>query len=827
MRLSPGTRVGAYDIIAAVGAGGMGEVYKARDVRLNRTVAIKVLTSSLDQDLNFRARFQREAQAIATLQHPNICVLHDVGESDGAPFLVMEYLEGQTLQARLENGPLSLLDALHIGTQIAGALGYAHGAGIVHRDLKPGNIMLTASGAKLLDFGLARVMRDAAGDGSLTLTQTAALSGMAAIMGTLPYMSPEQLEGKPADARSDIFSLGAVLYEAISGQRAFEGRTQASLIAAILSSEPTPIATTRTWDVPIAPVEYAIAQCLKKVPADRWQNASDVALMLKGLADSPAIVGQTFSPRRRISSLVGWAVAAAALIGVVMVTMVGRPSSTPPPLISLSVTLSPNLFVEVAPGGTSLALSPDGSALAFVGRSVGRVRLFLRRLDRFDTIPLPGTDDAYNPFFSPDGKWVGFFTSDAVKRVSIDGGTPTVICAISEPEGGAEWQRDGTIIFGGGRAGLMRVSAPGGVPQTLTHVDVLHNEIMHRGPLVLPGDRTFLYTVWFSDKTGGKNRVDAQSLSSGERRTVLADGDLLGYVSGAGLVFAQGSRVMAARFDPQQIALTSEPAPVLDSVMKVAVTRSGMLAYLPGAEAIPEHTLVWVNHQGREQPISAPPRPYETPRLSPDGRRIATAIRDGNEAQIWTYDLSRSTLTRLTSGGTGGYSPFWTPDGARLVFNSIGTGSFDLYSGERRKRASRATRHALPFRSFTDPGWPSALLRWSGKHEGTIRYLGHVGRRARRAEAFRGCPLHPRRAASIPQRQMVGVCVRRVGSMGDLCDWPSRATWEMANLYGRGRGAGMEWRRPNAVLSWQREDDERGDGPVSVRTHNGLASWAV
>jgi Tol biopolymer transport system component len=374
------------------------------------------------------------------------------------------------------------------------------------------------------------------------------------------------------------------------------------------------------------------------------------------------------------------AIAAALVVAGAALALVKRTPVTPPaPMVGLSVVLGPDLFLDTTPGGSKVALSPDGSRLAFVGRSGGRTRLFLRRLDRFENTVLPGTDNGLAPFFSPDGRWIGFVTLDGIKRMAVDGATPELVCPAPEAEGGAAWLTDDTVIFGGGQGvGLMRVSARGGTPRALTHVDTLRNEVMHSDPTVLPGGRTALFTVTVFDTTGVHARIEAVSLESAERRTVLDDGELVSYVEGVGIIFNRGMGVLAASFDPERLAVTGDPVPVVHDADDIAVTRNGMIAYIPGSATLPERSFAWVGMDGDEDPVDAPPRTYMNPRLSPDGRSVAVEIFDGRHFQIWTYDLVRAALTQLTPRPA--RMAFWTPDSKQVVVSSPQDGKFALLS---------------------------------------------------------------------------------------------------------------------------------------------------
>jgi predicted Ser/Thr protein kinase len=477
--LAPGTRLGPYEIVAAVGAGGMGEVYRARDTRLERTVAVKVLPSHLAASTEVRQRFEREAKTISSLSHPNICALYDVGNQDGVEFLVMEYLEGETVSDRLAKGPLAFDSVLRYGLEIADALDKAHRQGIVHRDLKPGNVMLTKSGVKLLDFGLAKMVAPSAArsGASLTALPTEArgsnLTEEGTILGTFQYMAPEQLEGRDADARTDIFAFGAVLYEMATGKKAFSGRSQASLISSIMGSEPPAVSTVAPMTPPA--FDRVVRTCLAKDPDDRWQTAHDIGVQLKWIQEGGSAVvaaPSAAAPRKRSPLLVPWLVAAVATAGLIALAVRDRLRPVAPGAVVRFAVLPPEKAIFTPPGehaASQFALSPDGRSLAFVASYPGaRSLLWVRRFDSLTASPLPGTEEAMHPFWSPDGRSVGFFTPTAVKRVDLASGAPQKLCDSAGGRGGA-WSQEGVIIFADSAAThLFRVPDLGGewVPAT-------------------------------------------------------------------------------------------------------------------------------------------------------------------------------------------------------------------------------------------------------------------------------------------------------------------------------------------------------------------------
>ena len=698
--LTPGTRLGAFAVESFVGAGGMGEVYRARDMRLDRYVAIKVISPAAAADPGGRARFTYEARAIARLSHPRICALHDVGHQDSVDFLVMEYLEGETLAARLSRKALSFDEAIHMAIQIAEALGAAHTGGIVHRDLKPANVMLTASGVKLLDFGLAR-LRDPVGSGPLSTRAgaTPSQTGPGLILGTLQYMAPEQLEGKEVDARADIFSFGAVLYEMVTGRKAFEGDTQASLIYAILSAT-SPSAIVTQPPTPRA-LDRVIRTCLEKNRDDRWANMHDVQLQLQWIAreaiappvQQTAGINTRRSPARWRRAL-AWAIA--AILVVASLLALGRwapETSTPvraPQRLSVELGVDGTLATTDAP----FALSPDGTLLAFVARTSGKApQLHLRRLDQLTATALNGTDGAISPFFSPDGRWVAFFADFNLKKVPVTGGAVVTLAEAPDPRGGW-WAEDGTIVFTpNNRVGLMRVSAVGGQPQPLT--TLVEREITHRWPQVLPGGVAVLYTASTEVNIGADATLVVQPLPYGERRVVQRGGYFGRYLMAGHIVYTRDGTLFAMPFDRQRLAATGAAGRVIDGVRsdssrgaaQFAVSQVGTLAYLPGQDAFNARPMSWMDRTGAIAALRDTPADWSNPEISPDGRRIAMDIRaalqrslfDAGErhSDIWVYEWARDTLTRVTSERTNEERPVWTPDGGRIVYRSSTDSSGD------------------------------------------------------------------------------------------------------------------------------------------------------
>ena len=718
MSLVAGTRLGPYEIQSAIGAGGMGEVYKALDTRLDRTVAIKVLPPEFSADPDRRTRFEREARAVAALNHPHICTLYDIGThpSTGSGqatfYLVMEHLPGQTLADRLLKGPLPLAQALDIAAQIAEALDTAHKHGIIHRDLKPGNVMLTSSGAgrsevmaaKLLDFGLAKLARHGERPAFVSethaVTEAAPLTARGTILGTLQYMAPEQLEGKEADARTDLWALGAILYEMLTGKRAFAGDSEVSLIGNIMNAEPAALSSFQ----PLTPaaLERLVKKCLAKRPEDRWDGAHDVADELRWVAQTnSAGVPAAIQPRRRLRMLL---VATGGLlliaVGVGATWLLRRPE--PPPVARLSVDVRPAeelnaggiaSVVIPTPGGsrTALAWTPDGQALVFVGRRGGVQQLYVRRLDAAEARPLAGTEGAQVPTVSADGQWVAFWAGGTIRKIPVGGGPPMDLApGIARPPWGLAWDASGSVFFGRDDGRIWQFPAEG-VPVAVTTVG--EAEVAHVLPCPLPGGRALLYTVRKRVWSWGDEDVVAQNLATGQRTVLLRDAADARYVPSGHLVFLRRGRLFAVPFDAWRLEKRGPEVPLLDTVAQAltgldstdftgagqfAVAATGTLAWLPGP--LPTNSdgvLVTVDWSGRVSPLPAPVRTYgKALRLSPDGRRIAVTVRSQTEVGVWLYDIARSNLIRRAGGGEAVW-PVWAPDGGRLAFlwREVGSGS--------------------------------------------------------------------------------------------------------------------------------------------------------
>ncbi len=684
MPLAAGTKLGPYEITAPVGAGGMGEVYRAVDTRLDRTVAIKILPAHLSEKPEALERFQREARAISQLSHANICQLYDLGEQNGIHFIVMEFLEGETLAVRLTKGRLPLEQVLRNGAEIAEGLDQAHRSGVVHRDLKPGNIMLTRAGAKLLDFGLAKTSAPLVGQSSgLSATMTSAnlshpLTAEGTVIGTYQYMSPEQLEGREADPRSDIFSFGAVLYEMATGKRAFEGKSQVSVASAILEKDPEPIAAHQ----PLAPpaLQNVVQGALMKEADSRWQSAADIARQLRWISSNSQSFASEAMPSRRHAKWrerALWMAASTVLLAWLAWFAffahshgrVVRASLMPPPEAAFD-------FMGDFSGPP--VLSPDGTRVAFAARAPKeRNSIWVRRLDSASAEKLAGTEGAFALFWSADGKFVGFFSDSKLRKISAAGGPVTILADAPNARGGT-WNRDNVIVYAPDyRDSLWKINASGGAPERLTKLD-LSKHSTHRWPSFLPDGKHFLFFA--TNHAGGRredNGIFLGSLDSSATQLLLAT-DGAGLYSSGYLLFHEQNALMAQKFDPARAKLSGEPLAVANDVQHdsgtfhtvFTVAESGVLLYEPGMEnGIGDTDVLWVDRSGKVLGHVAERAGYRGGALSPDGKRLAMSM--GNpKSDIWVLDLAHGTRTRLTFDDATHVMPSWSADGQRVAYMS-------------------------------------------------------------------------------------------------------------------------------------------------------------
>jgi len=731
MPLSPGARLGPYEILSPLGEGGMGEVYRARDPRLGREIAIKVLPAELSSERERLARFEQEARSASALNHPNIVTIYEIGQADSSPYIAMELVEGRTLRELLAAGPLPLRKTLGIAAQVAGGLSRAHEAGIVHRDLKPENLMVSKDElVKILDFGLAKLVAPASGalSGMPTVARDDTRPGT--VLGTVGYMSPEQASGQPLDFRSDQFSLGSILYEMATGKRAFSRGTAAETLSAIIREEPEPVSSVNP-QVP-APFRWIVERCHAKDPEERYASTRDLARDLANVREHISEVsgGEAAVPaaaRRRSRERLAWSVAALLLVaGLAAVFVALRWKSTAPltqPLTRLTLTLPPEEFVTET-ATPVLALSPDGTKLVYSGYRRGeKRRLYLRPMDRFEATPIPGTEGGTGPFFSPDGEWVGFWADRKLKKVSLAGGSPLTLCDAPAFRG-ASWGEGGTILFAPlPQGGLSRISAEGGKPKAFTSPDPKKNEMTHRWPQILPGGKAALFTINSLTGDYDQARIGVVSLDTGERRTVLEGGTDARYVPTGHLVYSRGGSILAVPFDLKRLDVTGPPAPITDDVRIVGPagfalfshSNDGSLVYLGKNPKALERGLVWVDRKGTARPFTEARRDYSEPRLSPDGQRLAIVVGDRASWDIWMYELARGVWSRLTLGGLN-WGPVWARDGNRLAFASNRNGPVNVFfdvRGPQRFRGADYEPGLLAVSGLLVPRRASAALHGS------------------------------------------------------------------------------------------------------------------
>jgi serine/threonine-protein kinase len=709
MPLEIGSRLGHYDVTALIGEGGMGQVYQATDTKLNRQVALKILPEAFASDPDRLARFQREAQVLASLNHPNIAAIHGLEDSEGTKALVLELVEGPTLADRIAQGPIPLEEALPIAKQIAEALEAAHEAGVIHRDLKPANVVIRDDGTvKVLDFGLAKAFQPDASDVSQsmspTISLTAAATQMGMVIGTAAYMAPEQAKGKVVDKRADVWAFGAVLFEMLTAQKPFTGDDVSTTLARVIEREPD-------WEALPSNLSPVLAtylrRCLAKEPKQRVHDVADVRLAMEGAFETTTVsTSEAVAPQPAV-----WWQALPWVAGIVMGGVVVGLSVWSLMRSSVTELDTVTRFVEGLPPDAvisdqhGMALSPDGRTLVYAAAVDGVPQLFVRTRDQVTPRPVPGTEDARYPFFSPDGASVGFFTSDSLKRVFLDGGPSITLCPVGQRYG-ATWGRDGTIVFASSVApGLMQVPAEGGEPRPLT--EPTPEESTHRWPTFVPGGEAVIFTV--GPVPVANQQIVVMSLSTGEQRPLVQGASATVSASGH-LVFAREASLWAVPFDADRQDITGEPTPMVEDVQvnaggwaHYALADDGTLVYLRGGTAADQKSLVWVDGSGQETELEAPAAPYVYPRISPDGTRVAVG-REDQQFDVWIWDLSGETLTPLTSGpGVERYGE-WTPESQQVVFDSDREGVAALF-----RRSADFTGSADRLIGTEEPQFPQAI----------------------------------------------------------------------------------------------------------------------
>jgi eukaryotic-like serine/threonine-protein kinase len=684
--------IGHYRIQEKIGSGGMGEVYRATDSRLDRDVAVKVLPEAFARDAERMARFEREAKVLASLNHPNIASIYGFEESNGVRALIMELVEGPTLAERIKQGPVPLDEALPVAKKIAEALEYAHERGIIHRDLKPSNVKLAPdSQVKVLDFGLAKALEGELSQEELqnspTLTAAATLAGV--LLGTAAYMSPEQARGKRVDRRTDIWAFGCVLYETLTGQCAFIGETTSDTLAWVIRAEPD-------WSClpgSVPPrLRELLRRCLQKDTKQRLQAIGEARITIDEiLSGSPGehsgAVSAAAQPYWRRA--MPWAVAVLAFVVAVAAILLGsRERSTPKAVEHLSILPPPGDSLTTGLLA-AVAFSPAGDSVVYSVQHGTATQLYLRYLDRFVSSPLPGTEGATYPFFSPDGQWLGFFAGGKLKKVLVHGGEPVTLCEATSNRG-ASWGSDGTILFVPTfQSGLMRVSAAGGAPRVFTTVDGGRGERSHRWPEVLPGGKAVLYSIIAAKDIGFwlESKIAVELVDTHEKKILPIQGTYPRYSPSGHLLYMREESLFAVPFDLKRLEVTGPPVPVLEAVAiginsglaSFAVSRTGSVAYIPGNPLYTPGLLNWVSRKGSIEPIGAPAQTYSGPHLSPDGQRVTVAVHLGAHSDVWVYDISHGAFSRLTFDGRS-TAPIWTPDGRKITFMRIQDAGVEIVS---------------------------------------------------------------------------------------------------------------------------------------------------
>jgi serine/threonine protein kinase/Tol biopolymer transport system component len=684
MPILPGKRLGPYEILSGIGAGGMGEVYQAHDTKLGRDVAIKILPEAFAHDTERLSRFQREAKMLAALNHPNIATIFGLEHSDSVQYLVMELVLGETLQERVRrDAPVPVEESLAIAKQIAEALEAAHEKNIIHRDLKPANVKLTPEGkVKVLDFGLAKAFEgDSTNEdmgNSPTLSQAATMQGV--ILGTAAYMSPEQARGKTVDKRTDLWAFGCVFYELLTGRQAFNGEDITEILAAVIKTEPDWSCLSETTP---AAIRLLLRRCLQKDKTLRLRDAGDARIEIQeALAAPPTAVATTAAPAARSwRERLAWTTAAVFVLATIALAsgFVLRAPKPPQPMPAMRLIAEIGVDASLYTSLPSAILSPDGTRLAFVASDADQKRrIYVRSLNQLQATALSGTQNAHNPFFSPDGQWIGFFADGKLKKISVQGGAAVTLCDAADDRGGS-WGEDGTIVFTkNSSAPLSKVSSAGGAPQPLTTLDNQAGEITQRWPQVLPGGKAVLFTSNTRQSNYEDSDIVVYSMVSGQRKTLQHSGTYARYLPSGHVVYMHEGTLFAVPFDLQRLEVTGQPAPILEGVasnagngsVQFSFSNTGNLVYIGGHSGFTNVSIYWMDHDGKFLPLRETAGGFANPAFSPDGKRLALEIREGSKSDVWVYEWERDTLTRLTLAGEINGSPVWTPDGQRIVYSS-------------------------------------------------------------------------------------------------------------------------------------------------------------
>jgi serine/threonine protein kinase/Tol biopolymer transport system component len=821
MALLSGTRLGAYEVLAQIGAGGMGEVYRAHDTKLGRDVAIKVLPEAFAHDSDRLARFQREAKMLAALNHTNIATIYGLEQSVGTSYLVMELVSGDTLAERVKrDGPLPIHEALVFAKQIAEALEAAHEKGIIHRDLKPANIKVTPEDkVKVLDFGLAKAFADdeprSDPSNSPTLSQAATMQGV--ILGTASYMSPEQARGKAVDKRTDVWAFGAVLYELLAGKQAFTGEDITEILAAVVKSEPDWTALPAA--VP-GKVRDLLRHCLQKDKRLRLRDAGDAQIEIQDALSAPKDVGTTRAASTSTSKLLTAMGAALAIIAVVMAW--GWWRATRPveqslrPLERLDVDLGPDVSLD-SPGGADAILSPDGTRMVYVSQG----RLFTRRLDQPNATELAETQGAFAPFFSPDGQWVAFFAPGKLKKISVEGGAAIALCDSLTGRGGS-WGDDGNIIaVFEANGGLSRIPSAGGPPTPVTELQ--SGESTHRWPQALPGGKAVLFT---SRSTGGSGydgaNIEVMSLADHRRKTLVRGGTFGRYLPSGHLIYVNRGTLFAVPFDLDRLEVRGTPSPVLNQVgystlngtAQLDFSQTGTLIYRSGEADSGLLTVQWLDAAGKTEPLLAKPDAYQRPSLSPDGNKLAI-----NTSDIWVYEWQRDTMTRLTFGPASSVYPLWSPDGRYIVFQVQGGMSWTRSDGSGKPQLlTQSKNRQLPY-SFTPDGKRLAFYELMPQTQDDIWTVplesDASGLRAGKPEPFLQTPYDERHGAFSPDGRWMAYDSNESGAIQVYVRaFPDKGgKWQISNS----GGVYPVWSRNGRELFFRTEDNQIMVASYTVR----------